>query len=147
MLARIEGWEGAFLALIQARARAPLHWGTHDCCLFAADVVLAVTGVDLGTPFRGRYKTPRGALGALRRFAGGGVAAAAEKIAERYAIREIPPLMARRGDVGLLPAVAAPGSGFDGALGVCVGATWAVAGTCGLDHVPLAAALRAWRIG
>ncbi len=45
----------------------PLVYGQHDCCLFGAGAVLAQTGVDLATFWRGRYTTLRGGLRILRR--------------------------------------------------------------------------------
>lgn len=45
-------------------------WGTDDCMTWAADCILAMTGIDTLHAARGKYKTPRGALGVLRRTYG-----------------------------------------------------------------------------
>ncbi len=37
--------------------RRPLAYGTWDCCIFAADAVLATTGIDHLALFRGQYDT------------------------------------------------------------------------------------------
>ena len=42
---------------------------THDCCSFAADCVLAMTGVDKMAGYRGGYKS---AVGASRKLAKAG---------------------------------------------------------------------------
>lgn len=52
--------------LLKLRA-APFSWGDVDCGLgLAAPVILAVTGKDLGAPFRGTYSTSLGAMKVLR---------------------------------------------------------------------------------
>ncbi len=115
-------------------------WGVHDCCTFACDVIRDAGGVDYAAPFRGRYRSAAGAARVLRRFAGGGLEAAAEKIAQDNGLEEVPPLMAQRGDFVLLDAAAGP------ALGVCLGATFIAAGPAGAVTLPLKRARRAWRV-
>lgn len=123
-----------------ARCGRPFVWGENDCTLFACDLVEAATGVDYAAVLRGRYRTAAGAARALRRFAGGGLEAAAEKIAQDNGLEEVPPLMAQRGDFVLLDAAAGP------ALGVCLGATFIAAGPAGAVSLPLKRARRAWRV-
>ncbi len=115
-------------------------WGVHDCCTFACDVIRDAGGVDYAAPFRGRYRSAAGAARVLRRFAGGGLEAAAEKIAQDNGLEEVPPLMAQRGDFVLLDAAEGP------ALGVCLGATFIAAGPAGAVSLPLKRARRAWRV-
>lgn len=130
---------------MQAASGRPFSWGGlnggTDCCLFACDAVRAMTGLDPASPFRGRYQTKRGAVAALRRFAGGGIPETAEKIARELGAPEVPPMTAQRGDVVLTD------QGPWLALGVCVGATVAVAGVQGIERQPLSRAVRAWRVG
>ena len=47
-------------------AATPFEYGRHDCALFVAGAVLAMTGHDFGAPFRGRYRSAAGAVRALR---------------------------------------------------------------------------------
>lgn len=62
---RCADWEARLAAYIDS---APAFaWGRNDCGLFAAGAVEAMTGVDHGAPFRGRYRTELGAARALRR--------------------------------------------------------------------------------
>ena len=49
-------------ALIAERRLMPFARGTNDCCMFAADAVLAMTGRDLAADWRGTYSDDRGAL-------------------------------------------------------------------------------------
>lgn len=126
-------------AAVAARRRQPFQWGETDCAFLACDLVMAATGVDYAAPFRGRYRTAAGAARALRRFAGGGLEAAAEKITRDNGLEEVPPLMAQRGDFVLVDETEGP------ALGVCLGPHIVAAGPAGTVLRPLAAARRAWR--
>lgn len=121
-------------AVIQSRMHAPFAWGSHDCALFAAEVVLAITGIDLAAEYRG-YSTEAGAAKILKRQGG------LEGIATRALGESRSPLLARPGDVGLVMN--------DGreCLGVCTGATWHVPGTHGLVALPLSDAIKSWRVG
>ncbi len=140
--------------LAAARAR-PFAWGSHDCALFACDCVKAITGVDPGRRFRAKYKTARGAAGALRRFAGGGVEAAAMRMAADLGAPEIAVARAGRGDVVLLrlaPLAQDEGRARAGpveALGVIdmSGRRIAAVSMAGLERAAIARGLRAWRIG
>lgn len=55
MIIRKENWQTLLHNFLEARKLAPFAWGANDCALFAADAVLAITGVDLGAGFRGKY--------------------------------------------------------------------------------------------
>ena len=39
---------------IDAARGKPFKRGSHDCCMWAADVVVALTGIDYAEDFRGR---------------------------------------------------------------------------------------------
>ncbi len=135
-------------AALAERRHRPFEWGTHDCCLFACDVIRDAGGVDYAAPFRGRYRSAAGAARALRRFLGPAspklrpadlLEAAAEKITRDNGLEEVPPLMAQRGDFVLVDETEGP------ALGVCLGSHIVAAGPMGAVLRPLAAARRAWR--
>ncbi len=137
-------------AAIRARRDRPFEWGRNDCALFACDLLQAVSGIDFAAPFRGKYKSARGAARILKRYGGAGLPASArttagleavvEKIAEARKREEVKPLMAQRGDLVLLDMPEGP------ALGVCLGAWVAAAGETGMVRVELREARRAWRV-
>src|SRR5258708_4686376 len=52
---RLEDWVVRLEAFIKERTAQPFKWGSQDCCLFAADAIEAITGVDLAADFRGKY--------------------------------------------------------------------------------------------
>lgn len=93
--------ERAFHQFLLARARMPFEWGANDCALFAADGILACSGVDIAAEFRGKYSDEEGALAAIKEIAGGvTVADAAAYCAEKHGLVEHKfPLMAKRGDL------------------------------------------------
>jgi len=101
-LMRREDWPERLAALLAERERLPFAWGERDCCLFAADCVLAVTGVDPAAELRGTYATA-GEAGTLlfQRF-GGGVIEMIEAMALRHGWEEIPVGLAGRGDLVLI---------------------------------------------
>lgn len=101
-LTRIEHWATRpYHEFLLARAKMPFAWGQNDCALFAADGVLAITGVDIAAEFRGKYSDERSAFAAIKQVAGGStVADAAAWCAEKHGLAELKfPLMAQRGDL------------------------------------------------
>jgi cell wall-associated NlpC family hydrolase len=138
-MTKTDGFLERLFDAVAARRGRPFQWGAHDCCLFACDVIRDAGGVDYAAPFRGRYRTAAGAARVLRRFAGGGLEAAAEKISRDNGLEEVLPLMAQRGDFVLVDETGGP------ALGVCLGSHIVAAGPAGAVLRSLAAARRAWR--
>ncbi len=115
----------------------PFTWGSHDCCLFAADAVIAVTGVDPAAEWRGRYSSEAEALalqgeGGLEGIVATGLAA--------FGAMECPVRLAQRGDCVLAVL------GNEPLLGVALGSRIAVPGFERLQLIPLAAGVRAWAV-
>lgn len=140
---RLEAWPGRLVAFIDERRAMPFAWGSNDCCLFAADAVAAITGVDAARKWRG-YKTARGAASRIREARG--IARLVETAAARHGWPEIAPAFARRGDVVLIegdrPVINRRALGIVGPGGGLL-----LPGDDGLVTLPRAAAVRAWRIG
>jgi hypothetical protein len=126
-------WRQRLGVLIQDRMTNPFAWGSQDCCLWAADCVLAVSGVDYAAPFRGRYGTAAGALDMLREA--GGIEALADQVGPR-----IPVMMAAFGDIGLVRLEDRQ------LLAVCAGEVWLAPAAAGLAARPLPEASIAWRV-
>jgi hypothetical protein len=66
---RIVGWAEAMYAAIDAASQKDFAWGSHDCCMFAADILLAMTGVDYAGPVRG-YTTQEEAQAIIDGYGG-----------------------------------------------------------------------------
>jgi len=126
-------WRERLDALIASRMAEPFAWGTHDCCLFAADAVLAQTGEDPAAEFRGTYASATEAVALLKYLCG--LSAVASRAGEPVAA-----LCAQVGDIGL---VAHEGREL---LGVCAGPVWLVPADHGLAALPIDSATSAWRV-
>ena len=59
---RHSNWTAPLIEYLAAAARRPFKPGHHDCALFAAGAVAAMTGTDFAAQWRGRYTTLRGGL-------------------------------------------------------------------------------------
>ncbi|MGR3599196.1 MAG: DUF6950 family protein [Heliomarina sp.] len=64
---RLPDWQRRLVDYLGASVRQPFKEGVHDCALFLAGGVEAMTGVDYAEPYRGRYRTTPGGLRILRR--------------------------------------------------------------------------------
>jgi hypothetical protein len=65
-IVRYSDWEERLAVYRDRVEEEPFVWGTHDCALFAAGCVNAMTGVDPAAAFRGTYDSRIGAAEALR---------------------------------------------------------------------------------
>ena len=142
---RLNDWPERLLTFLDEAG--PFRWGQCDCVLFACDAMMASIGQDLGQRFRGKYRTALGAARQIKQYGGGGLEAAAEKMAQDEGIEEISVKFAQRGDVVLLDLNAEEAAAGP-ALAVCVGAE--IAFICpedGLSFIPMNRARRAWAIG
>jgi hypothetical protein len=90
-----------FTAFLKQAKSTPFKWGSNDCCLFAANAVLAITGTDLADDFRGKYTDEASAFALIKTVTGGTtVADAAAYCAKKHNLTEYAhPLMAKRGDL------------------------------------------------
>jgi len=141
---RAGDWEAALGAFLAACEGRPYAWGEHDCALFAAGAVQAMTGADPAAAFRGRYRSKRGAAKALRELGAGTLEATIDGLFET-----ITPAFAQRGDLVLHEGAVGVSAGRfalfvgDALQGAEGGADVAVAG---LVRVPRAAWEKAWRV-
>ena len=144
-LKRKEYWDTrAYHDFLLSRAKTPFAWGEHDCALFAADGIEAITGVDIAADFRGKYHDEASAMALIRELTGGvTVADAAAYCAEKSALKEwAKPLFAQRGDL----VVAKQQSGLIAGL-VHLNGHVVAAGENGLMVVPITTVVRSWHIG
>lgn len=124
-----QDWRLRLDALVHSRMAAPFVWGTNDCCMFAADAALAISGQDFAAGFRGSYSTEAQAQQVLQTV--GGVEGAAA-----LGGQPIAPAFATVGDVGLIA----------GGLAVCVGQHWVAPARKGLAVLQFDVAEKAWRV-
>lgn len=128
---RLDSWEKNLNEYL--RTVGPFEWGENDCCLFAANAVLAMTGVDVSKPYRG-YKTR---LGAMKKIKDLGV----EGVWTKILGEPIHPKMCKRGDVVLFQ------NGQEQSAGICVGTKFAAVAEEGLIMLPMQEhAIMGWRV-
>ncbi len=131
-LHRLPDWQTRLAALVESRLHQPFQWGARDCCLWAADVVHAVTGTDFGAQYRGTYATEAEAGALFVRLRG------IERLCNQALGEPINAAMAQTGDIGLTEEVAGP------ALVANVGGFWMGQGPDGLMPVADGAIKAAW---
>lgn len=139
----------AYHNFLLSRAKTPFAWGQHDCALFAADGIQAITGVDIAADFRGKYSDEVGAMATIKAVCNGStIADAAAYCAQKHGLTEWAdkngkpqPLFARRGD---LVVFTAPTGGLVAGL-VHLSGQIVAAGEKELYRFPISKVLRAWR--
>ena len=112
-MARVTYWERRLIEAVDKCRGAEISTGSLDCGLFAADCVLAVTGVDYMEDFRGKYKTQKGALRLLKKYADGTIEGYLASLFSEHLNAKL----ARRGDVVLYTFREEDGP----SVGVCCG--------------------------
>ena len=134
---RLPDWQSRLQAYLDAVAARTFDLGQHDCALFSAGAVQAMTGVDLARGFRG-YASLKSGLSKLR-------AKGYDRLVDYVAVccHEVPPLLAVPGDVVLLEGEDL----LDGmALGILQGRMVYALSVTGLGLVPRAFVTRAFHI-
>jgi hypothetical protein len=138
---RSQDWQLALAAELEAAETMAFQWGSHDCCLFACDVIRAMTGVDLGADFRGKYDDAAGAAEVIAEATGGkGLDVLIAQICAANDMPEIAPAFAWRGDVCLFDTDLGP------AVGIIAGSEAAYLSPDGLVMVPVEKLRTAWRV-
>lgn len=139
-MSRKPNWPALLEHTINAARQKEFAWGTHDCCMFAADCALAITGSDPASGVRGTYTTEQGA-GVIIAEAGG-LHKYVQAVAAGLGWTRCKPTQARRGDWLLYT----PETTRKPCLGVCVGALGAFASRSGLAFVQVSNCSNAWRV-
>lgn len=134
-MTRRADWKARLVDYLAASAQRPFRYGQHDCALFAAGAVAAMTGTDHADGWRGYGDLPSG----LRRLRAAGhddhVAFVASILPEIHPVRAMP------GDVAVMP-----GDGGVAALGIVQGAGVYALRPQGIAVLPRGQMLRAFRV-
>jgi len=144
-LTRSAHWDTvAYHDFLLNTADSPFKFGVFDCCLFAAEGILAMTGVDVAAEFRGTYTDLPGALKAIKKITGGTtVTDAAAYCAEKAGMEQLAhPLKAQRGDLVIVDNEGTLIAGLvhlNGRDVISVGET-------GLIRLPITNVQKAWRV-
>lgn len=135
LTARLSTWEADLSAYIASCRERPHEYGAHDCALFFAGGVIAMTGEDPAAPFRGQYSTAIGAAKALKKIGAGDLEKTLDNLFPVHPTGKL-----QRGD----------GVWNGNAVGICMGAYALFVGEegerAGLIRVPRAEWKKGWRI-
>lgn len=137
-LTRLPDWRPRLASYLARVARHPFRPGTHDCALFCAGAVEAMTGRDMAAPWRGGY---RSLAAGYAQLAASGFADHVSLVRAHFA--PVAPASAQVGDLAL---VASDVPEEVGALGVVQGAGVYVLRPSGLALVSRLDALEAWTV-
>jgi hypothetical protein len=142
MIKRHHNWNVKLAEFITERAHAPFIWGQNDCCWFANDAVLAMSGVDIAAKFRGKYDSKEAAYKIVKDYAKGGVVEFADKLLREHGVKEVELNFATGGDVVLVDG------DYGDTLGIVElnGREVLATGLNGLMRLPRAQWKKAWRI-
>jgi hypothetical protein len=150
---RLPDWQRRLANTISTAHHVPFAWGTWDCALAACRLIHAVTGVDPAESYRGKYADEAGAIAILGASDLGTFAAS---VAASYGMEEVPPLLARRGDLVLVNNAPPPRATAENSAPVPTSALGIVgldprfahcAAEHGMKRIALHRWLRAWRVG
>lgn len=108
---RLPDWKPRLVAYLGSVADRALKPGKHDCALFFAGAVKAMTGYDGARGWRSKYKSLAGGVKALKKAGHDDHIALVASV-----LKEIPPAFAREGDGAVVP-----GEGALDALGIVQG--------------------------
>jgi hypothetical protein len=141
VLHRYSDWPSRLHSYLETRRYAEFAYGSHDCCLFVADAIVAMTGIDVAASFRNTYHS---GPGALRRICAYSAFATVEDLVatvfREHGLPEISPAHAARGDVALLPE-----NGHILGL-ISLSGTVLAAAEHGWLEYPATIACRAWKV-
>lgn len=125
-------WEARLNAYIAGVHDRPHAFGEHDCMIFCANAVRALTGRDLARGHRRKYRDKLSAASHLRSLGFADQEAMIDSL-----LPQKPVGFAQRGDI-VLTEGGIPGVVFDGATAMIVGD--------GLVRVPRSQWLKAWEV-
>lgn len=130
-------WEQRITALVDEVRDKPYAYGSHDCLLWPAAVVKAVTGKDYGRGHRGKYRSAASAYRYLQSLGFNSPESYLDSLFD-----EKPVGFAQRGDL-VLASDGIP-AGCMGAFALSVGVE---GNTEGLVKVPRSDWVKAWAVG
>jgi len=132
---RKNNWQSALHNFIDSRRKEPHKWGYNDCALFVADAVQEITGNDYAADFRGKYRSAKGSVKALRDRGYTDVSGVPDSL-----FNSVPADKAMKGDVVSITR------DKHVSLGICLGHIAAFTGPEGLSFLSMKDIEKAWRI-
>ena len=135
MIHRLPDWRPRLIAYLHEVAHKPFVEGQHDCALFAAGAVQAMTGTDLAAEWRGYSSTREG----IKALISSGYKSHVDIVASMF--DEVAPALAQPGDIAAVQL-----DDDIPALGVVQGERIYVVGPDRLLSIPRRSAIRAFEV-
>lgn len=133
---RIKGWERALLEEVKRHEALPFSWEESNCVYFPMDCVKVITGQDPWEEVRGICTSEKDFKRGLAKYK-------FKDLGDAFAAKfcEVPILRMGRGDIAVVEQ--------DGELGgaVCVNSYLVGKAKTGMSYIPLAMAVRAFKVG
>ncbi len=143
-IVRFPDWESLLDSFFQSRLNAPFQLGLNDCAMFACDAIKAITGVDLVMSLRGKYSSMKQGHDLIDDLTEGkGMLHFYDVTAKQYNIKDVPLLLAHRGDAVIITLEEGPVLGVIGLDGMYA----CFAGPDGIEKVLVRDCDKAWSIG
>ncbi len=132
-------WPEELDSFIRDAAGKRFAWGRWDCFLFAAEGVRRLGGPNIAAGIKGTYNDAAGAAEAIAAW-GQDLEDGLTARCAALDMQEIPPALARRGDLVVLRLPGGP------TAGLCGGSTAWATGPSGVVSVPMSLASKAWAV-
>jgi len=132
-MTRKNDWPALLANYLLNTRKKPFQWGENDCCLFAANAIIAMGGDDVASDVRGRYKTATGAARVLKRL---GVRDMVELLSQRLGE---PDGKICRGSIVVVDC------NGDQVVGIYYDKPWALTET-GLTALPTSSIIQSWSL-
>jgi hypothetical protein len=103
-MAKREDWLEKLYDEIKKYQESEFKWGKFDCCMFTADCIRAMTDIDYGASFRGKYRSKGGAFKQLLKQTGTDDLDQAISIIMKgiKGIKRIDPAFMQKGDLAIV---------------------------------------------
>ena len=131
-MARLSTWDAALSAYIRSKRGEPFEYGVNDCCTFISGAVIAMTGEDPMSEFRGQYDSLTSSVRVLKEIGAGNLESTLDA---KFPV--VPIGRAQRGDIAF----------FEDSAGIVAGSfAWFVSDE-GLERVGRGLWDKAWSVG
>jgi hypothetical protein len=140
---RYPDWQQRLSEFLSETKSLTFQYGRFDCCLFVADAVLSMTGVDIASGYRDKYNSLEESINLIQLHSGSkSLQPFIHQALKQYNLLEVPVLNAQRGDIILVKR------SIDFSLGLISlsGKEIIAVGERGIIKINLKHAFKAWRI-
>lgn len=94
-------WKTRFSNYLPHVINKPFKWGAQDCCMFAADSIYVMTGIDILEEYRNKYSSAKGAQKILDEH-GGTLSKFLTVVCRKHGLKKAEPNIAQNGSLCLI---------------------------------------------